>query len=58
MSKHNFIESKSYGTKYDVVIYCTWCGLVVWDFNRTADSINKLQQKVGKPCVHEEQKNG
>ena len=32
MSKHNFVESEGHGSESNVVVYCTWCGLVVWSF--------------------------
>lgn len=51
MSKHNFIESREHGGKYDVIIYCTWCGKVVWDFNRNEVSVAKLQSTVKEPCI-------
>lgn len=52
MSKHNFVESKSHGNDFQVVIFCTWCGKVVWDFNRNDKSVKELQQSVKEPCVY------
>lgn len=52
MSRHNFIESSGY--KYNRVIFCGWCGLVTWDYNKNEKTEMKqsdLQGKVGKPCV-------
>lgn len=54
-AKHNFIESKYHTTVYDVVIYCTQCGVVVWDWNKNEKTDLKqsdLQLKAGKPCVY------
>lgn len=51
MSKHNFIES-SERYEYHRIIFCEWCGLVVWHFNYRDMSKTELQAKVGQPCVH------
>lgn len=51
MSKHNFIESSD-RYEYHRIIFCTWCGLVVWHFNHRDISIKDLQTKVGESCVH------
>lgn len=52
MSKHLFIETttKVKDSQYHRLIYCQWCGLVVWNFNKYEGSL-ELQKKVGKPCV-------
>lgn len=58
MSKHYFHESKGVGSnpQFYRIIYCEWCGLVVWDFNSVAK--RELQAKVGKPCVHQPKQEG
>lgn len=52
MGKHNFVESAKHGNDYQVVIYCTWCGKVVWNFNRTDDSVKELQATIKEPCCY------
>lgn len=52
--KHNFVESSRHFGEFHRVIYCTWCGLVVWNWNandRTKPSLTDLQANTGKPCV-------
>ena len=34
MGKHNFMESSPRFDAYHRVIFCQWCGVVVWDFNK------------------------
>lgn len=55
MSKrHHFIESTSVHGEYARVIYCTACGMVVWNWNANKDTTPKLsdyQLKVGTPCI-------
>lgn len=53
MSKHNFVQSSEKFGEYTSIIYCTWCGLVVWDFNKNEKTDLKqsdLQKNVGKAC--------
>ena len=50
MNKHNFVESKAHGSEYQVAIYCTTCGRVVWHFNTLQTSI-ELQKHVGESCI-------
>lgn len=50
LGRHNFIESDHHGSNYDVIIYCTWCGVVVWDFNRSQTSLKELQENAEKSC--------
>lgn len=60
MSKHNFIESSDQFGEYARLIYCTWCGRVVWHFNKNEKSDTKpsdLQGHVGEPCIDSELKN-
>lgn len=52
MGKHNFQET-SHQTKesdYHRIIYCVWCGIVVWDFNKSVASLKELQAKAGSEC--------
>lgn len=51
MSLHNFIESNKHSSGHPV-IYCGWCGVVVWSFGFTDYSVETLQKNVGQPCVH------
>lgn len=55
MSKrHHFIESTSLHGTFARVIYCTACGMVVWNWNAnkaTTPSIMDYQANVGKPCI-------
>lgn len=50
--RHNFIETTDKFGEFHRLIYCTWCGLVVWDFNGRESSVENLQLKVGSPCMH------
>lgn len=52
MSKHFFMETKALGDKpeYHRVIYCQWCGLVVWDFNKDLLTNCEFQRKSGETC--------
>lgn len=51
MSEHNFIESRANGSDYDVVIFCTKCGKVVWHFNKLEWSKEHLQRDIKEPCI-------
>ena len=56
--KHNFVESDYHTQVYDVIIYCTDCGIVVWDWNKNENTKVKqsdLQKNVGKPCIPDEE---
>lgn len=55
MSKHLFVESSEHGSEYAVVIYCQWCGKVVWDFNRTDKSVSELQESTPTGCVYDQE---
>lgn len=50
MGKHFFHETTSKFGEFYRVIYCEWCGLVVWDFNKTETSLKELQLKAGDAC--------
>lgn len=52
MSKHFFHESRALGDnpQFYRIIFCEWCGLVAWDFNRTEKSVKELQSQVGNEC--------
>ena len=56
MSKHKFVltpKSESFN-EFQRLIYCEWCGLVVWNFNaneHTKPSRAEYQAKTGKPCL-------
>lgn len=53
MGKHYFHESSDKFGEYMRVIYCEWCGLVAWDFNKnenTEPTQMDLQAQVGNEC--------
>ncbi len=54
MSKHNFIESTDKFGEFYRLIYCTWCGMVVWNFNASDESVVELQKRVGETCIPDE----
>lgn len=50
MNKHNFVESSGAFGVYHRIIYCNWCGVVIWNFNRTEDSVKILQLNAQTVC--------
>ncbi len=52
MGKHYFHETTHLvkDSHYHRLIYCEWCGIVVWDFNRLENSLKELQDKAGGDC--------
>jgi hypothetical protein len=53
MGKHYFHETESGYDKYARLIYCEWCGIVVFNFNsndRTSPTIQEYQAKAGDGC--------
>lgn len=53
MSKHHFIETRPTSSTYDRLIYCDWCGIVVWNNNANANttpSIKDIQAQAGHGC--------
>ena len=47
---HNFIETTDKFGEFHRILYCTRCGTVAWDFNRSEKSIDILQKSVPQPC--------
>lgn len=50
MKEHNFIESSKID-EYHRIIYCTKCGKVVWDFNRSTEHNKELLQNNIGECI-------
>lgn len=52
MSKHYFKESKALGDSPEFyrIVYCEWCGIVVWDFNNTKQALQELQKNAQTSC--------
>ncbi len=51
MSKHYFHETSDKFDEYCRVIYCEWCGLVIWDFSKVIETnMRDLQTQAGDVC--------
>jgi hypothetical protein len=50
--RHNFVESAGHGNEYNVVIYCKWCGKVIWHFNKSDKSVEVHQKDIKEPCIY------
>lgn len=52
MGNHFFKESNALGKSPEFyrIIFCEWCGLVAWDFNKSEKSVKELQAQVGNSC--------
>lgn len=51
MGKHYFHETTyDENTVYERVLFCEWCGLVVWLFSKQLEPNSKLQEKAGSEC--------